>query len=555
MSRPVIHEKRRHGMIHQTLATCGLWLSTACGDATAPEQELMEEAAAPTAVRAQAVEGDSCNPDTTPPVVTCDAEAIEECGGYLIEPKNFEFSDNCGLEYVSFAYPTYKMPGDISISGFARDLAHNTTSCTTVFHVFDTQPPDVELSGPSELTLTVGSVYIEQGGYAHDECMHGGFGGQGVNPVGTVNTNVPGTYVLTYSLTDPWGNTGTATRTVRVVASTPTSTQAANTTQSRLRHTATLLDNGRVLVLGGYSRTAEEYNPSTQTWAAVGAPLATHRGHTASLLDDGTVLVAGGTKVGAASVEELYDPAQGQWSRTGRMSTPRYDHTAVVLPDGKVLVAGGGASESSGGALASAELYDPTTRQWSATGSLLAARRNHTMTLLPGLGVLVTGGVGTDGALLSSAELYTSSTGTWTSVGDLATARSAHTATRMNDGKVLVVGGLTQDSSLGATSELFDPATSSWSPAGSMDSPRQSHTATLVKGQVLVTGGYNPRTGIQYSSEIYSPGAGWRGYQASLHQDRYKHTATSLDADTVLLVGGYSNADPSATTTELYSLP
>jgi hypothetical protein len=125
----------------------------------------------------------------------------------------------------------------------------------------------------------------------------------------------------------------------------------------------------------------------------------------------------------------------------------------------------------------------------------------------------------------------------------------------LNNGQVLVVGGLTQDSSFGATSELFDPATSTWSPAGSMDSPRQNHTASLVKGKVLVTGGYNPQTGIQYSTEFYDPGSGWRGSQASMYQDRYKHTATSLDANTVLLVGGYSNSDPSATSAELYSEP
>ncbi|WP_095987330.1 Kelch repeat-containing protein [Cystobacter fuscus] len=140
-------------------------------------------------------------------------------------------------------------------------------------------------------------------------------------------------------------------------------------------------------------------------------------------------------------------------------------------------------------------------------------------------------------------------------MGHLSTGRSAHSATLLPSDKVLVVGGQTADSSLGATSELFDPATSTWSPAGSMDAPRQSHTATLLRGKVLVTGGYNPQTGIQSSAEVYEPGSGWKGFSASMNVDRYKHTATRLDADSVLLVGGFSNADQSATTAEIYYQP
>jgi hypothetical protein len=86
-------------------------------------------------------------------------------------------------------------------------------------------------------------------------------------------------------------------------------------------------------------------------------------------------------------------------------------------------------------------------------------------------------------------------------------------------------------------------------------SPRRDHTATLVRGKVLVTGGYNPQTGIQYSSELYDLKTGWSGFSASLNEDRYKHTATQIDANTVLIVGGFSNRDPSATTAELYSFP
>ena len=111
--------------------------------------------------------------------------------------------------------------------------------------------------------------------------------------------------------------------------------------------------------------------------------------HTATLLPNGKVLVAGGYNGGALTSAELYDPASGTWTATGSLNTARYDHTATLLPNGKVLVAGG---ISNGSDLTSAELYDPASGTWTATGSLNTARYEHTATLLPNGKVLVAGG-------------------------------------------------------------------------------------------------------------------------------------------------------------------
>jgi Galactose oxidase, central domain len=120
----------------------------------------------------------------------------------------------------------------------------------------------------------------------------------------------------------------------------------------------------------------------------------------------GMVLVAGGldNTFNATASAELYDPVSGSWTATGSPNTARYEHTATLLANGKVLVAGG--SDSSGNASTSADLYDPATGTWTATGSLNTERTEHTATLLPNWMVLVAAGAGSSQSASTSAELY-----------------------------------------------------------------------------------------------------------------------------------------------------
>ncbi|HEX4342991.1 MAG TPA: kelch repeat-containing protein, partial [Verrucomicrobiae bacterium] len=168
-----------------------------------------------------------------------------------------------------------------------------------------------------------------------------------------------------------------------------TTTGALNLTRDG--HTATLLANGKVLVVGGVEASdadgeslasAELYDPATGEWAKTGSLKMARRWHTATLLADGRVLVVGGYNHlnGFISTAELYDPKTGKWSLSGKMQTGRRSHTATLLADGRLLVAGG---LTRLGNLANAELYNPATGNWVTAGAMSVARKYHTATLLP----------------------------------------------------------------------------------------------------------------------------------------------------------------------------
>ncbi len=192
----------------------------------------------------------------------------------------------------------------------------------------------------------------------------------------------------------------------------------------RFSPTATRLLNGKVLVVGGVSNgalptSAELYDPAANGGAGAWTPagnlaIAGRYQHTATLLQNGKVLVVGGGGHFGALLDsaELYDPAAnggaGAWSETGSLLATRAQHTATLLPNGKVLVVGGGVNGNPFGD-SSAELYDPAANggagAWTPTGSLATGRRLPTASLLLNGKVLVVGGENRSG-VLASAELF-----------------------------------------------------------------------------------------------------------------------------------------------------
>ena len=205
------------------------------------------------------------------------------------------------------------------------------------------------------------------------------------------------------------------------------------------------------------------------------------------------------------SSAELYDPSTGTFRPTSSMTAARAEHTATLLPNGEVLVAGGQGNGSCPPCnyLASAEVDNPSTGTWTATGSMTTSRSGFTATLLHNGLILVTGG---DQVGKTSAELFDPHTGTWTATGSRAVPLTNFTTTLLPSGEVLVAGGISCDvgCSTVADAALYDPSTGLWTPTGSLVTAQQGHVAVLLpNGQVLVAGGY--LGGNLTSAELYDP--------------------------------------------------
>ena len=319
--------------------------------------------------------------------------------------------------------------------------------------------------------------------------------------------------------------------------------------RSRLLVTSVALASALLLLATGSAKAAKSVAPASNTFSVTGSMNVPRYNHKTILLSTGQVLAVTGD-VNGTNTAELYNPATGKWTLTGSPAAFHEGGSVTLLANGEVLLAGGDDPFSSNPAFTTAaELYNPSTGQWSMTGSMTSARRYQAAVLLPSGEVLVAGGQDPTFSSLSRAELYNPATGAWQAAASMHNSRSNAVAELLGNGSVLVAGGFDYSdgsfiSSL-ASAEVFNPSTAEWTSTASMPGAGGSQGSLLANGDVLVV-----------RDAFFNPGTGaWTATGPFPNNTIGPSTATLLGTGEVLMTGLRStyNDTPSLTTTVLYN--
>lgn len=313
-------------------------------------------------------------------------------------------------------------------------------------------------------------------------------------------------------------------------------------TQARSTHTATLLNDGRVLIVGGYpvngpstaSATAEIFDPVSGTTAAVAAPGMGRTLHTATRLADGRVLVVGGgakfdlndifgSLATVVSSSELYDPVLDTWSAGPSLTAPLFAHQASLLGDGRVLISSGVEVASLfgipiPGITSGCKRFDPTTGTYLSTASMPVGRAYHGQIALPSGGAMTVGGATGDFTALTFTThtdvfRYNHIANSWTTAGQLAVGRAYPNLVDLGDSIGVFAGLKTVDITTGSgtpatEAEIGNYSGLTWSTANQQVLPREVARAVVIDNglRVLIVGvGDNGVSAVDLTAEVFVP--------------------------------------------------
>lgn len=322
-----------------------------------------------------------------------------------------------------------------------------------------------------------------------------------------------------------------------------------------------LLKNGDALILPESNPQTETYNVATGKFTLSGVMKQFRNDYTATLLGNGKVLIVGGDYANLSVADaELYDPTTMQFQYSGKMITPREKHAAVLLPNGNVLVAGGISytlstnNKSSWKLLSSAEIYDVKTGKFIPTGNMHYPREYFSAVLLKNGKVLITGGKGEDEKILSSVELYDPKTGIFTLTADMSQPRADHKSLSLHNGNAVLVGGQNFNNAV-ETAEIFNTRTNLFEKT----SLKIGRSAVIFPdGKIFYASGgvegsfFAPRK-LTNISEICDMEKLTCTDVGKLKEYRYSHSEILLDNNKVLVVGGYKNSRTPLTSAELFT--
>jgi len=324
-----------------------------------------------------------------------------------------------------------------------------------------------------------------------------------------------------------------------------------------------VLPDGKVLMAGGFDpddgvhATAEVFDPLIGSFASAGGQREPRMYQATVALPNGSVLLTGGLgfKETPLDTAEVYDPVSEMFSTVGPMAVSRFGHSSIILTNGKALITGGNSEEKRG------ELFDPVSRTFSFTQGLMTEFRYYAASSVLSDGRVLLAGGGNDDGPLADAEIYDPVTDTFAKTASMSAPRVGAVAIKLSNGKVLILGGSSTGSySDGlASADLFDPEQETFVSTGPMREARTFFTASpLPDGRVLVAGGLSKTGSTIKTAEIYDPAKGQFEEVVDMIASRMQHAAAVLDDGSILLAGGAAINPPtqktllSVTSTEIF---